>query len=237
VFVVTSTVAEHTGAEVERENLTSLQQAALGFEAPYVVEKLVKNRTADSEDDAALLFREAKRYLVLAQSDRSVAWQMQSLRVDEAWHQFVLFTAQYAEFCRHHFGHFVHHAPSNSPSVMANSAVPRATFGEFAARYHELFGEDIPRVWVDADTVTDDRRLINEHVGALTVADAGDMVDVVTPHGDVVFRVSALARQAMRFVASTAAFHVRELPGDLTRDERVGLARGLVSARLLRVCG
>ena len=188
----------------EHNRLSPTYMSALRFEAPYVIEKLVKNRTADSEDDAHLLFREAKRYLVLAQSDRATAWQMHSLRVDEAWHQFVLFTVQYADF---------------------------------AARYSDLFGEEVPAVWFDAETLTDDRRLINEHVGELIVDDAGDMAELVGPGGAVLFRVSALARDALFFVSTTGSFHVRELPGDLTIEERTGLARALVAARLLRVCG
>ncbi len=229
--------AENVSARAASRGLSSSHTAALSFEAPYVIEKLVKNRTADSEDDARLLFREAKRYLVLAQSDRATAWQMHSLRVDEAWHQFVLFTVQYADFCMRHFGRFVHHAPSNSPSTAANSSVPRATFAEFQVRYLDLFGEGLPAVWFDAETVTDDRRLVNEHVGALTVGDAGDMVELTALDGTVLFRVNALARATLRFASNTGAFYVRELPGDLTVEERVGLASALVAARLLRVCG
>ena len=35
-----------------------------------------------------------------------------SKRVDEAWHQHILFTREYAQFCRYHFGEFLHHAPT-----------------------------------------------------------------------------------------------------------------------------
>jgi hypothetical protein len=228
---------EQLSTEADRNGLGPSDMSALRFEAPYVIEKLVKNRTADSEADAHLLFREAKRYIVLAQSDRRTAWQMHSLRVDEAWHQFVLFTVQYADFCTRHFGRFVHHAPSNSPSSGASSTVPRATFAEFRTRYRDLFGGDLPAVWFDAETLTDDRRLINERIGALTVGDAGDMVELISADGVVVLRVSALARDALLFASTTGAFHVRELPGDLTTAERVGLVRALVALRLLRVGG
>lgn len=227
---------EQLSTDAEAGRLSPLHMAALSFEAPYLIDKLVKNRTADSEADAHLLFREAKRYLVLAQSDRSTAWQMHSLRIDEAWHQFVLFTVQYADFCERHFGRFVHHAPSNSPSV-GRSGAPRATFGEFRARYMNLFDDELPTVWFDGQTLTDDRRLLNEQVGALTVGDAADMVELSTADGVVLFRVSALARDALLFASTTGAFHIRELPGDLTADERVGLARALVASRVLRVCG
>ena len=63
------------------------------------------------------------------------------------------------------------------------------------------------------------------------------MVELVAGDGTVLFRVSALAREALLFASTTGAFHVRELPGGLTGDERSGLARAFVAARLLRVCG
>jgi hypothetical protein len=214
----------------------TLAVGAVDFEAPYVIEKLVKNRTADSTSEAVLLFREAKRYLVLAQSDRSIAWQMHSLRVDEAWHQFVLFTVQYAQFCREHFGGFVHHAPSNSPTDGTDSGVPRATFAEFRDRYEQLFGDDLPMVWFDEQTVTDDRRMLNEQAGTMSIEHVDDMVELVATHGHVVLRVNSVAYDALAFAATTGAFHVRELPG-LTAEERVALAKALVAARALRVGG
>lgn len=34
-----------------------------------------------------------------------------SMRVDAAWHTFVLHTKQYAEFCQERYGRFIHHNP------------------------------------------------------------------------------------------------------------------------------
>jgi hypothetical protein len=119
--------------------------------------------------------------------------------------------------------------------------VPRATFDEFRQRYRELFGEEPPRVWHDEKTVTADRRLVNEAAGHLTVAvarnDAEDMCELLLQDGTVLFRVSAFAGDALAFVARTGAFYVRELPGELTDDERVALAAALVAARILRAGG
>ena len=42
---------------------------ALDFEAPYLVEKLVKDRVVDSAEQGSALFTEVKRYLVLNQVD------------------------------------------------------------------------------------------------------------------------------------------------------------------------
>jgi len=37
-----------------------------------------------------------------------------SLVVDLAWHEFILFTRYYQEFCMTHFNRFIHHTPSEN---------------------------------------------------------------------------------------------------------------------------
>jgi hypothetical protein len=49
--------------------------------------------------------------------------------------------------------------------------------------------------------------------------------------------VNAFARAALAFIARTAAFHVRELPGELTDEEKIALIATLVEYRILRVAG
>jgi hypothetical protein len=39
---------------------------------------------------------------------------MPSQAVDDAWHEFILFTRQYDTFCRHAFGRFLHHTPAEA---------------------------------------------------------------------------------------------------------------------------
>jgi hypothetical protein len=63
------------------------------------------------------------------------------------------------------------------------------------------------------------------------------MIDLLTPAGDVLVSVNEFARDALSFVARTGAFYVRELPGDLTDDEKVALVATLVEYRILRVGG
>ncbi len=210
---------------------------ALDFEAPYLIEKLLKDHVVDSAEQGDALFAEVKRYLVLNQIDRTKAWQMYSLRVDEVWHQFVLFTVEYSVFCEKYFGHYAHHAPSNAPDPGFGRRAPEATFAEFADRYREMFGAEPPQVWDDSTSITPHRRIVNERAGRLELGSgaADDMVDLTGGHGRVLFSVSAIARDALRFIADTGAFYVRELPGDLTLDEKVALIATLVDMKLLRV--
>ena len=79
---------------------TTSAMDALAHEAPFLVEKLLKDRITQTVEEAEALFLEVKRYIVLVQSDPTRIWEMHSLRVDEVWHQFILFTAQYWDFCQ-----------------------------------------------------------------------------------------------------------------------------------------
>jgi hypothetical protein len=214
--------------------------ASLDFDAPYLIEKLVKDHVCASEDEAHALFREVKRFLHLNRTDRSRIWDMYSHRVDEVWHQFVLFTRQYMDFCQHYYGIYLPHSPSNAPQTqrsgtMAN--VPNATFAEFAARYQSLYGEALPDCWHDDKSVGLNRRVIDGRIASLLMRDDGETIELVNHDGAVEFAINALAAPAMAFIADTGAFYVRELPGELTDQEKIELVATLVQHRLLRVAG
>ena len=53
---------------------------------------------------------------------------MPSQAVDDAWHEFILFTRQYDKFCRHAFGRFLHHTPAEAMSTptQASDGLKRA---------------------------------------------------------------------------------------------------------------
>jgi hypothetical protein len=210
---------------------------ALDHEAPYLIEKLLKERVVDTAEHAEALFTEVKRYLVLNQIDRTKSWQMYSLHVDEVWHQFVLFTVEYVAFCNKYFGHYVHHAPSNAPDPGPEfgERPPTATFAEFADRYQQIFGVALPDSWADSTCVTPHRRVLSDYAGQLALAVADGMVDLISPGGHVLFSVNDIAFEAMQFVTATGAFYVRELPGQLTDNEKVALIANLVDMKLLRV--
>jgi hypothetical protein len=53
---------------------------------------------------------------------------MPSQVVDDAWHEFILFTRQYQIFCKGAFGRFLHHVPADAmPSrTTAQDGIKRA---------------------------------------------------------------------------------------------------------------
>ena len=100
----------------------------------------MKDCIAETPDEAERLFTEVKRYLILAALDPARVWHMYSLLIDECWHQFILFTREYMDFCRQYFGRYVPHAPSNAPEVKPAGPAEQTTFKQFAERYEAMFG-------------------------------------------------------------------------------------------------
>ena len=207
---------------------------ALDYEAPFVIEKLVKERFVDTVEDASALFTEVKRYLVLCHVDRTKTWKMHSLSVDEAWHQFVLFTAEYSAFCAKYFGRYRHHAPSNAPPTGFAHA-PEATLAEFGDRYREIFGMELPQVWDDAGWVTPRRRVVNYFSGTMGFGFGRRDGRPDGRRGPSFAQCERPRGEALRFIANTGAFYVREVPGDLTEEEKVALVSALVELKVLRV--
>lgn len=53
---------------------------------------------------------------------------MPSVAVDTAWHEFILLTQQYADFCQQAFGKFLHHAPTRGDEKAKRDGLAR-TYG------------------------------------------------------------------------------------------------------------
>ncbi|MHA4773151.1 glycine-rich domain-containing protein [Streptomyces sp. MSC1_001] len=218
---------------------TADETAAVDFPAPYLIEKLLKEQIVDSADEAELLFREVKRYFVLVHDHPDRSWQMHSLRVDEAWHQFILFTVRYQAYCERFFGRYIHHAPSNAPAGDSTAARPAPSFHEFKAQYESRFGEPLPDVWYDSRTLHLRRRLVNEQAGRLRVhaEEDGDGLSLIAADGETLISVNAVAAEALEFISRVGAFYVRELPGCLSDAEKLELATALVDDGILRASG
>lgn len=77
-----------------------------------------RNEVFAALDDYFQLCRKAGRRMV----------SMPSQAVDDAWHEFILFTRQYDKFCRHAFGRFLHHTPAEAMSTptQASDGLKRA---------------------------------------------------------------------------------------------------------------
>ncbi|MDE1465610.1 glycine-rich domain-containing protein [Spartinivicinus poritis] len=54
------------------------------------------------------------QYLIICAKARKKVVSMPSQVVDLAWHEFILFTKRYQEFCEKAFGYFLHHTPAEA---------------------------------------------------------------------------------------------------------------------------
>ena len=65
-----------------------------------------------SEAEAEDIFTETKKFLYLCQLP-GIFIPDELLIVDEMWHNFILFTKEYQQFCDRHFGRYFHHLPAS----------------------------------------------------------------------------------------------------------------------------
>ncbi|WP_437871927.1 hypothetical protein WME73_15310 [Sorangium sp. So ce302] len=214
---------------------TSIIPELLSFRAPWLEEKLVKDRVVPSCEEAARLLDEVKKYLFLCEANRTRQVPMFSRRIDEVWHQLVLFTEEYAAFGHRFFGEFVHHTANTAPRGGPGSR-PEMTRAEFRAEYEALFGP-VSAAWSDELAVTPDTRLIRVTFGrpifVRVEQGRAELVWSLEPPR-VLLRIDAWAKDALQFIVDCDHFYVRELPG-LEDGERVALCRPLVKGDFLRV--
>lgn len=214
------------------ENLPAL----LAYRAPFLEDRMVRERKVATHDDARRLLDEVKKYLVLSRTSRDLAVPMFSRRVDEMWHQFVLFTEEYATFSDAFFGRYVHHFPGNAPLAVSDER-RNMTRDEFDERYRALFGPVSP-LWRDELSLTADSRVTRKPFDReVEVRVRDEKAELVAQEVTERFllRVDAWAADAVQFIAENEHFYVRELPGPLTDDERIDICRPLVAQSFFRV--
>src|SRR5262245_30634822 len=190
--------------------------ALLDFPAPCLAEKLVNLRVAGTAAEAEALFVEVKRHLFLALTLTDRTLPVFSTRIDEAWHQFILFTREYHDFCTRFAGHYLHHSPRESSS--SGRGTKPLAFEEFVVEYERRFGP-LSDLWQDHLAVSRSTRLRRpERDGPVDVSLEGSRA-VLMRSGEppvVLCRVDVRAEPALRFIAREPSFLVRELPGRLS---------------------
>ncbi|WP_136623214.1 glycine-rich domain-containing protein [Mycobacterium attenuatum] len=238
--------------------LSGRLRRALGFEAPYVLDRLLSDRVVDTRAQAQEMFSETKKYLVLCELSPDTAIGMYSGLVDAAWHAFVLFTAEYIEYCQRFFGRYVGHAPTIAeprPSSGSRSRKPvaaavnadrrgdsrgpvrkKSSFDDFRHRYEAVFQQTLPDIWYDERCISLNRRMIrDDRQGSLSLTRHDGHVELCRPDGSSLVCVNELADAALQFILATGVFYVRELPGGLTDEEKVGLIQALTHCGTLKI--
>ena len=113
----------------------------------------LQEKTGFSSEKIAALATELKRYFILSAIAGKKSVPMFSTDVDELWHAFILFTKEYADFCKQTCGYFVHHAPTikeekTTRTPESNKAARQA----FIELYKTHFGtEPDASIWFNQD--------------------------------------------------------------------------------------
>ncbi len=77
-----------------------------------LLDKLSEKHPGITRKDAALVSRGLRQFFIAyLMSDRNFV-SMPSQVADDLWHEFILYTREYQEFCRRAFGAFLHHTPA-----------------------------------------------------------------------------------------------------------------------------
>ena len=80
----------------------------LQYHHSQLVERLA-DKLQLSTNQATGLFQDLKRFLHLCGS--SDQQSVPPPHIDAAWHEFLLYTKDYSEFCNRFLGRFIHHTP------------------------------------------------------------------------------------------------------------------------------
>ena len=107
------------------------RQAAYIDSYPYqrcLDQRLAARRPELSAAQRAEVFAGLNDYFQLCRRAGRRMVAMPSQAVDDAWHEFILFTRQYDKFCRQAFGRFLHHTPAEAMTspTQASDGIRRA---------------------------------------------------------------------------------------------------------------
>lgn len=88
-----------------------------GYRFPASIREKVRVRYPHLTDqELYLVLKGLREYFHISRMSGGRMVSMPSQVVDVAWHEFILFTRQYQEFCRKGLGRFLHHVPAEAMS-------------------------------------------------------------------------------------------------------------------------
>jgi hypothetical protein len=67
--------------------------------------------------------------------------------IDEMWHEFILFTEDYTNFCLQYFGEYMHHLPNIFDNMPRPRDVIEREIEKLLPYIYDNLGEDTLRIW------------------------------------------------------------------------------------------
>jgi len=132
----------------------------LKYKNPAVL-KLYNQNYPNNNLSAEQAFEEVLKYLWLSQKHTidletntensdfpSQCFMPRSMReIDEMWHEFILFTQAYSDFCMKYFGEYMHHLPNIFDNMPRPRDVVEAEVEKLLRYIYDHLGENTVRVW------------------------------------------------------------------------------------------
>jgi len=128
----------------------------LAYRHPGVIRRYAKEHGA-SPEEAAELFQETLKWLYLCYRSATdlpegtgCTMLPDIMKLDGMWHTFLLFTRDYADFCEHYFGFFLHHVPTEEEERQpVDEATLRQQLEQQYALVYDVLGEETLTAWHD----------------------------------------------------------------------------------------
>jgi hypothetical protein len=92
-----------------------------------------------------------------------------SFKVDLAWHEFILYTHDYVEFCDKLVGRYIHHTPQASRAV-SRAQVSGEPFRYTKQKLQEFYGATPPFIW-GIPVACDTGAVCNSHILVARLSD------------------------------------------------------------------
>ncbi|MFA5960837.1 MAG: hypothetical protein WC785_10005 [Tatlockia sp.] len=112
------------------------------YSAPFLEKSVISSQLFSGLADYNLYFCELKKFLSLNYLYVDEQFSMVNKQIDSLWHQFILFTREYQDFCNCYFGKFIHHSPNlpeNDPKIDLSKEKKHAE--KFFQLYFMTFGQ------------------------------------------------------------------------------------------------
>jgi len=93
-----------------------------------VLKRVQKQHDYLTDEDMIKVARATKDYFIICHMAKGKMVAMPSEIIDVLWHEFILFTREYEQFCKQGLGKFLHHVPTEAMSskTQAQEGIKRA---------------------------------------------------------------------------------------------------------------
>jgi len=135
-------------------------QAFLAYRHPQVIRSYIRDFPA-YESRAEVLFADMLRFLWLSRKhmedrerkpddmalDFLFVMHEEMRDIDNMWHNFILYTKDYTDFCLENFGEYLHHKPDVAETIVQTESEFSTEMQKFLSYVYDELGEQTMRRW------------------------------------------------------------------------------------------